>query len=147
MHEQVLIEKIRKLPPDRQSEVEDFVDFLNHRDEDRVLTQAAARLSEEAFRQVWDNETDSAYDKLQVWRCGFSTLPLHRPKRKQKASRDSCQRRRLSLRSHQSNPDGDKFSGQRFTSSREVIVSDWKKAGLIGPSVVKAVMTTIERSW
>ncbi len=27
----------------------------------------------------------------------------------------------------------------------EVTITDWKKAGLIGPSVVKAVMTTIER--
>jgi mRNA interferase MazF len=27
----------------------------------------------------------------------------------------------------------------------EVLVSDWKRAGLIGPSVVKAVLTTIER--
>ncbi len=64
MQEQELIEKIRQLPPDRQAEVEDFVDFLKGRDEDRRLTQAAARLSEEAFRQVWDNEADVAYDKL-----------------------------------------------------------------------------------
>ena len=27
----------------------------------------------------------------------------------------------------------------------EVALTDWKKAGLIGPSVVKAVITTIER--
>ena len=27
----------------------------------------------------------------------------------------------------------------------EVMISDWKAAGLIGPSVVKAVMTTVER--
>ncbi len=64
MQEQMLIEKIRQLPPDKQAEVEDFVDFLSRRDEDRRLTQAAARLSEEAFRQVWDNEVDSAYDEL-----------------------------------------------------------------------------------
>ena len=63
MQQQVLIEKIRKLPPEKQAEVEDFVDFLNLRDEDRRLTRAAARLSEEAFRQVWDNEADSAYDQ------------------------------------------------------------------------------------
>jgi len=62
MQQQVLIEKIRKLP-EKQAEVEDFVDFLNLRDEDRRLTRAAARLSEEAFRQVWDNEADSAYDQ------------------------------------------------------------------------------------
>ena len=64
MQEYGLIEKIRKLPPEKQAEVEDFVDFLNLRVEDRRLTQAAATLSEEAFRQVWDNEADSAYDQL-----------------------------------------------------------------------------------
>jgi hypothetical protein len=43
--EQVLIEKIKQLPPQRMAEVEDFVDFLRARaDEDR-LTQAAAKTS------------------------------------------------------------------------------------------------------
>jgi len=39
------------------------------------------------------------------------------------------------------------ISSQVSASPRvgEVKVTDWKKAGLIGPSVVKAVMTTIER--
>ena len=64
MQEQILIEKIRRLPPDKQAEIEDFVDFLSQRDEDRRLTQAATKLAEEAFRQVWDNETDAAYDHL-----------------------------------------------------------------------------------
>lgn len=64
MQEQELIDKIRQLPRDKQTEVEDFVEFLKRRDEDLRLTRAAARLSEEAFRQVWDNEADAAYDKL-----------------------------------------------------------------------------------
>lgn len=64
MQEQELIEKIRQLPRDKQTEVEDFVDSLKRPDEDLRLTQGAARLSEEAFRQVWDNEADAAYDKL-----------------------------------------------------------------------------------
>lgn len=38
--------------------------LVNRRDEDRRLTQAAARLSEDAFRKVWDNDADSAYDEL-----------------------------------------------------------------------------------
>jgi hypothetical protein len=63
-HEQVLIEKIRALPPERVSEVEDFVDFLLHRDMDRSLTRAAAKLSEDAFRRVWDNTDDADYDRL-----------------------------------------------------------------------------------
>lgn len=56
-----LIEKIKSLPPERVAEVEDFVDFIAQRDE-RRLVQAASRLSEESFRQVWDNEEDSVYD-------------------------------------------------------------------------------------
>lgn len=64
MQEQELIDKIRQLPLEKQTEVEDFVEFLKRRDEDLCLTRAAARLSEEAFRQVWDNEADAAYDKL-----------------------------------------------------------------------------------
>ena len=62
--EQSLIEKIRMLPPERVAEVEDFVDFLRERDEDRLLVRAAARLSEGAFQKVWDNPDDAAYDRL-----------------------------------------------------------------------------------
>ena len=34
------------------------------RDQDRQFTQAATRLSEEAFRAVWDNSDDAEYDRL-----------------------------------------------------------------------------------
>ncbi len=64
VEEQSLIKKIRTLPPDKVAEVEDFVDFLRGRSEDRRLVRAAAKLSEESFRKVWDNEDDAAYDKL-----------------------------------------------------------------------------------
>ena len=63
-HERELIEKIRALSPERVSEVEDFVDFLLQRDMDRRLVRAAARLSEDAFRKVWDNTDDADYDRL-----------------------------------------------------------------------------------
>ena len=59
-----LIEKISTLPPDKRAEVEDFVDFLRSRLEDRRLTQAAMKLSEESFRKVWDNPDDAVYDNL-----------------------------------------------------------------------------------
>ncbi|MDW7712502.1 MAG: hypothetical protein SCH98_18720 [Deferrisomatales bacterium] len=62
--EEALIEKIRMLPPEKVAEVEDFVDFLRHRDDERRLTQAAAKLSEDSFRAAWDNEDDAAYDEL-----------------------------------------------------------------------------------
>ena len=64
MQKETLIEKIRTLPPERVLEVEDFVDFLRQRNEDRRLTQAAARLSENAFQKVWDNPEDDDYDRL-----------------------------------------------------------------------------------
>ena len=62
--EHELLEKIRSLPPERVAEVEDFVDFLRVRDEDRRLTHAAAQLSEEAFTRAWDNPDDADYDRL-----------------------------------------------------------------------------------
>jgi Protein of unknown function (DUF2281) len=61
--ESALIRKIRSLPPEKVAEVEDFVEFLSQR-EDRQLTQAAAKLAEKAFRKVWDNPADAAYDRL-----------------------------------------------------------------------------------
>jgi len=64
MSDQTLIEKIQSLPPERVEEVEDFVDFLKTRDQDRALVHAAARLSEGAFREVWDNPDDAEYDRL-----------------------------------------------------------------------------------
>ena len=63
MIDEELIEKIKSLPPERIAEVEDFVDFIAQREE-RRLVQAAAKLSEHAFGQVWDNEEDSVYDPL-----------------------------------------------------------------------------------
>jgi len=62
--EQELLEKIRRLAPERVAEVEDFVDFLRQRDEERGLTQAASQLSEAAFARVWENPDDADYDRL-----------------------------------------------------------------------------------
>jgi len=64
VEEQTLLKKIRTLPPEKVAEVEDFVDFLRGRLEDRRLVRAAAKLSEDAFQKVWDNADDAAYDKL-----------------------------------------------------------------------------------
>lgn len=63
MQNEKLIEKIKNLSPERVAEVEDFVDFIAQRDE-RRLVQAATKLSEDSFREVWDNEEDSVYDQL-----------------------------------------------------------------------------------
>lgn len=63
MQTEVLVEKIKQLPPQRIAEVEDFVDFLVQREEQK-LVQSVMKLSENSFRKVWDNEEDSIYDEL-----------------------------------------------------------------------------------
>jgi hypothetical protein len=62
--EEVLLEKIRALPPEKVAEVEDFVDFLRQRDGDRQLSRAATQLAEGAFQEIWDNQDDGDYDRL-----------------------------------------------------------------------------------
>lgn len=62
--EQVLIDKIRQLPPQRLAEVEDFVDFLRSREEGHRLTQAATKMAEARFAAVWNNDEDAAYDRM-----------------------------------------------------------------------------------
>jgi hypothetical protein len=64
MAARALIEKIRRLSPEKAAEVEDFVDFLSQREEESRLSRAAAKLSEEAFAEVWDNPEDAVYDEL-----------------------------------------------------------------------------------
>ena len=59
-----LIEKIQMLSPDRLVEVEDFVDFIRLREQERALTRAAAAASAPAFAAVWNNPEDDAYDAL-----------------------------------------------------------------------------------
>ena len=63
MQDKELLQKIKSLPPDKIAEVVDFVDFLAHKD-DRLLVQAAAKISEPSFAAVWDNAEDAEYDKL-----------------------------------------------------------------------------------
>ena len=57
-------EKLGSLAPDRLAEVEDFIDFLQQRDQDNTLRKTYAQASEEAFNQVWDNDDDAFYDDL-----------------------------------------------------------------------------------
>ena len=63
-NEQVILEKLKSLPPERVAEVEDFVDFLRARNDERSLTRAAAQTAAPAFSKVWDNPDDAAYDTL-----------------------------------------------------------------------------------
>jgi hypothetical protein len=57
-----LIEKIRALPAERIAEIEDFVDFLRLREQERALTRDAAQTSAPVFAAIWSNPDDDAYD-------------------------------------------------------------------------------------
>ncbi|MEZ2247735.1 toxin-antitoxin system, antitoxin component, Xre family protein [Microcoleus sp.] len=59
-----LMEKIRSLPPDKITVLEDFLDFLLTRSEARLLVYTATKLSEAAFAKIWDNPEDAEYDEL-----------------------------------------------------------------------------------
>ena len=48
--EPALIEKLKQLPPHKVAEVEDFVEFLRTREDDRRLTQAASKRPKQALR-------------------------------------------------------------------------------------------------
>jgi hypothetical protein len=62
--DEVLIEKLKSLPPQRRAEVEDFVDFLKSREDEQRLTHIASQASEPAFKAIWDNPDDADYDRL-----------------------------------------------------------------------------------
>lgn len=62
--DELLIEKLKSLPPERRAEVEDFVDFLKSREGEHRLTHAATQISETAFKTIWDNSDDADYDRL-----------------------------------------------------------------------------------
>ncbi len=63
-HIHELIDKLEALPPERINEVEDFIDFINQRDQDRQLTHAATKAAEPSLQKVWDNPDDAVYDQL-----------------------------------------------------------------------------------
>jgi hypothetical protein len=61
---QNLIEKIQALPVERIAEIEDFVDFIREREQERALSRAAAATSAPVFATVWNNPEDDVYDAL-----------------------------------------------------------------------------------
>jgi len=61
---QTLIDKIKDLPEERLSEVEDFVDFIRLREQQRALTRDAAAASADVFGTIWSNPEDDVYNAL-----------------------------------------------------------------------------------
>jgi len=59
-----LTEKIQSLSAEQIVEVEDFVEFVRLRGQERALTRAASAVSAPAFEVVWNNPEDAVYDAL-----------------------------------------------------------------------------------
>ena len=74
----ILIEKIHALSPERLAEVDDFVEFLRLKEQQRLLTNSAAKISEQVFTKIWDNSDDEAYDcsliLAMLYLCHFRLL-------------------------------------------------------------------------
>jgi hypothetical protein len=62
--DQLLLEKLKSLPPALRAEVEDFIDFLKSREDVQSFAHVATRASEPSFKEVWDNPADAEYDRL-----------------------------------------------------------------------------------
>jgi hypothetical protein len=61
---EMIRQEIDKLPENMLIEVYDFVRFLETRKDRELLTKASQKMSEASFEKIWNNEEDSAYDKL-----------------------------------------------------------------------------------
>ena len=72
-----LIDKINMLPAERISEVEDFVDFIGLREQQRGLALAAAAASKPASAAIWSNPEDDVYDAI----CYRFRSPARRPQK------------------------------------------------------------------
>lgn len=59
-----LLQKIAALPDECIAEIEDFVDFISLREEERKLSRAVSGDSAPAFAAVWSNPEDDVYDAL-----------------------------------------------------------------------------------
>jgi hypothetical protein len=59
-----LTEKTQTLSAEQIAEVEDFVEFVRLRAQERGLTRAISAVSAPAFEAVWNNTEDAAYDAL-----------------------------------------------------------------------------------
>jgi hypothetical protein len=59
-----IIIKLQHLKPERLAEVNDFIDFLQSREQEQQLRRDFSQVSNKAFHKVRDNEDDAIYDSL-----------------------------------------------------------------------------------
>jgi hypothetical protein len=72
-----LTEKIQSLSAEQMAEVEDFVEFVRLRGQDRGLTQAVSAISTPSFEAMWNNQQDAVYDALRIRRGRTGSVPVH----------------------------------------------------------------------
>lgn len=60
----LLLERLAHLPPERQAEVGDFIEFLHQRELTQLTAKDFSLASEKAFAKIWENDDDALYDKL-----------------------------------------------------------------------------------
>jgi hypothetical protein len=61
---QALTGKIQALPPERITDVANFVDFIAARERESLFIRAATAVSAPAFAVVWNSPDDDVYDAL-----------------------------------------------------------------------------------
>ena len=62
--DRILFDKIEQLTPLSIAQSEDFVDILLEREAEQHLTRGAVEVSERSFARIWNNDGDSAYDRI-----------------------------------------------------------------------------------
>jgi len=61
---QQTLHKLEMLSPKKIEEVSDFIDFLFHREQDKILTRMSLEANAPILVEIWDNLDDAEYDKL-----------------------------------------------------------------------------------
>ena len=148
LHEQTLIEKIRDLPPEKVVEVEDLVDFLRQRDEDRRLVRAPpSSLKTPSKRSgtipTMPNTTDYEFGDIVPVPFPFTdqTASKKRPAVVVSSGAYNRQRADIVLMAITSQVKSPSYFG-------DIAINDWQLAGLLKPSVIKPIFATIEkRCW
>jgi hypothetical protein len=59
-----LSEKIQTLSAEQITEVEDFVESLRFRGQERAFVRSVTAVSTPAFESIWNNPEDDVYDAL-----------------------------------------------------------------------------------
>jgi hypothetical protein len=59
-----LAEKLQTLTSEQIAVVEDFIDFLRLRGQERALARESAEASHPVFEAIWNNPEDDVYDAL-----------------------------------------------------------------------------------